>query len=97
MHADMFKTLYEYNYAAHRRVWDCIMHLTDEQFVERVDYSIGSVRNHCVHLTNVDARWLARLQGKPLPEGLNNDDFGTRDATRARWETDCGCEWELLV
>jgi uncharacterized damage-inducible protein DinB len=83
---DYFRTYCEYNYATHRRVWDCIDHITDEQFVEDVHYSIGSIRNHCVHLASVDNRWLARLRNEPVPEGLKYEDFPTRAVTRERWE-----------
>jgi uncharacterized damage-inducible protein DinB len=81
-----FKKFYDYNYALHRRVWECIDHVTDEQFVEEVPYSIGSIRNHMVHLTRVDERWLARLNGSQVPNALQYADFATRSATRARWE-----------
>lgn len=86
MTIDYFRTLWDYNYSLHRRVWECIAHLTDAQFIEEVDYSIGSIRNHYVHLAGVDSRWLARLQGAPVPEGLKYGDFPTREATRVRWE-----------
>lgn len=84
MTIDYFRTLWDYNYSLHRRVWECIAHLTDAQFIEEVDYSIGSIRNHYVHLAGVDSRWLARLQGAPVPEGLKYGDFPTREATRVR-------------
>ncbi len=85
MNADTIRALLEYNYAAHRRLWDGILPLTDEQFVQDVAYSIGSVRNHMVHLINVDLRWLARLQHAPLPERLSEADFTTSEATRQKW------------
>lgn len=86
MRADYFRTLYDYNYATHRRIWDCIMHLSDEQFVQDVNYSIGSIRNHYVHLIGADDRWLSRLQGVALPAAVGNEDFTAREATRRRWE-----------
>lgn len=86
MDISTFKKFYDYNYALHRRVWECIDHITDAQFVEEVPYSIGSIRNHMVHLTGVDERWLARLNGSPVPNALQYADFATRAATRARWE-----------
>ncbi len=62
------------------------MTLTDEQFRQDVDYSIGSLRNHYVHLTNVDGRWLARLKGTELPTALTNEELPTRELVRSRWE-----------
>ncbi|HMM29583.1 MAG TPA: DinB family protein [Aggregatilineaceae bacterium] len=86
MNADMLRALYAYHFSLHRRVWECIDHLTDEQFVAPVEYSIGSVRNHMVHLASVEERWLARIAGSPVPERLVYEDYPTRAAARARWE-----------
>ena len=38
MNADALRALYTYHFKLYRRVWDCIDHLTDEQFVAPVDY-----------------------------------------------------------
>jgi uncharacterized damage-inducible protein DinB len=86
MKIEYFRTLWDYNYGLHARVWECIDHISDGQFVEEVDYSIGSIRNHYVHLASVDRRWLARLTGAVLPEGLKYGDFPTRKEVRVRWE-----------
>lgn len=87
MGIEYFKTLWEYNYGSYRHLWDCMEKLSDEQFCQEVNYSIGSLRNHWVHLIAVDSRWLARLQGGPVPEGPKYEEFSERAATRARWET----------
>ena len=84
MNADALRALYTYHFTLYRRVWDCIDHLTDEQFVAPVDYSIGSVRNHMVHLATVEHRWLARVAGSPLPDRLRYEDYPTRAAARAK-------------
>lgn len=86
MNIEYLRTICHYNYDMHRKVWDCIMRLTDEQFVQDVDYSLGSVRNQYVHVASVDNRWLGRLQGSPTPEGLKNEDYTTREVLRARWD-----------
>lgn len=83
MNADALRALYRYHFALYRRVWACIDHLTDEQFVAPVEYSIGSVRNHMIHLASVEQRWLSRVAGTPLPDRLSYDDFPTRAAARA--------------
>lgn len=74
-----------YNYQAHRHLWDCIDQLNDIQFVEEIAYSIGSLRNHYVHLIGVDSRWLARLQGNPVPTKPPEDQLNTRSIVKARW------------
>jgi uncharacterized damage-inducible protein DinB len=86
MNIDYVRTLYDYNYGLHRRVWDCIMHLSDEQFVQDIDYSIGSVRNHMVHVMGADERWIARIKGIPVPGFPNIDDYPTRDIAFAKWK-----------
>jgi len=43
MNASHYRRLVDYNYWAHRRVWDCVTPLTDEQFRRPSDYSIGSL------------------------------------------------------
>ncbi len=86
MNADDLRRLFAYHFTLHRRLWECIDHLTDEQFVAPVNYSIGSVRNHMVHLASVEQRWLARVAGTPLPDRLDHNDYPTRAAARAKWD-----------
>lgn len=85
MNADALRALFAYHFTVYGRVWECIDHLTDEQFAAPVDYSIGSVRNHMIHLASVEQRWLSRVAGTPLPDRLNYDDFATKAAARAQW------------
>lgn len=86
MDSDSLRTLLRYNYASHRHLWDSIMQLTDEQYVEEVPYSVGSVRNHMTHLISTDERWIARLLGTELPSRLRPEDCPTRETTLRRWE-----------
>lgn len=85
MNADYIRFLLQYNYDMHQRVWACIDHLSDEQFVEETDYSLRSVRNQMVHVMGVDERWLARVRDEPLPARPDAADFPTRAAVRAYW------------
>jgi uncharacterized damage-inducible protein DinB len=86
MNTDYFRTIFAYNYARHDKLWECIAHLTDEQYTRDSAYSVGSIRNHMVHLASVDARWLARIEGTPPPEGLMYEDFPTAQATNLVYE-----------
>jgi uncharacterized damage-inducible protein DinB len=81
------RELIEYNYAAHRRLWTCIERLTDEQFTQEFDYSMGSIRNHMVHVMSADQRWMTRVTGEALSDRLNSSDFPTYEAVRERWQT----------
>lgn len=79
--------LYEYGYWAFDRVWTCIMPLSDEQFIQETDYSMGSIRNQVVHIMSASRRWMERLQGIEVLPHLEFDAFQTKDATRAMWDT----------
>ena len=78
--------LYSYTYWAFERVWDCIMPLTDAQFTQDIDYSIGSIRNHVVHMMSGTRRWMERLQGIEIAPHLPFDDYATRTAAKAQAE-----------
>ena len=86
---EIFRTLFDYNDALYRRIWDSIMQLTDEQFVQAVDYSHGSLRNQIVHVAVVDARWLRGLQERPDAQQFTLDpvDYPTRAGARALWDS----------
>ena len=56
-------TLFDYHFAMYQRIWESINQLTDEQFLQAVPYSHGSVRNQMVHVVAAEARWLLGLKG----------------------------------
>jgi uncharacterized damage-inducible protein DinB len=87
MNADSFRHLYDYHFAANRKIWDThIVHLTDQQFREPVKYSVGSVRNQVVHMLNIDDRWFSGLRGMEVPGFLNPAHFARREKIRAMWD-----------
>jgi len=93
---DVFHTLFEYNHTLYQRVWESVMHLTDEQFVQPVDYSHGSLRNQMVHVIVTQTRWMRGLKGIPEARAfkLDPEDFPTRQSAFDLWET---AEKELLA
>lgn len=87
MNADAFRHFYDYHFAQNRHIWDAyIMPLTQEQFIQRVGYSVGSVRDQVVHLMSVDDTWFSALRGVEIPEMLNPVHFYERSIIRARWD-----------
>jgi uncharacterized damage-inducible protein DinB len=86
MNPEAIRLLFEYHYWASERVWDCIMALTDEQFVQPLDYSQGSIRNHIVHVMSTTQRWIKRLQQVDVPAHLAFGDYPTRAETKAMWD-----------
>ncbi|MDX2162091.1 MAG: DinB family protein [bacterium] len=87
MNVKAMRHWYAYHFAENRALWDrCIVGLTQEQFTQPVDYSLGSVRNHIVHLVSVDDTWFSGLRGLAIPDMLNPLDFHDRAAIRTQWD-----------
>ena len=86
MNPEAIRLLFEYHYWASERVWECIMTLTDEQFVQPIDYSLGSIRNQIVHVMSATQRWIKRLQQAQVSEQLAFGDYPTRAEAKAMWD-----------
>lgn len=86
MDKDYLIRLFDYNFWAHRRVWDCVMQLTDEQFKHERDYSIGSIYIHCLHTMAVEHWWFHFMKTGEL-DFFEPEDYPHRIAIRARWDT----------
>jgi uncharacterized damage-inducible protein DinB len=87
MNADAIRNIYEYHFTINRKIWDrCVTLLTQEQFVEKKDYSVGSVRNQVVHMQNIDDRWFSGLRGEPVPGFAKFEEYTDRDQIRAMWD-----------
>lgn len=87
MRADDIRSLYDYHFALNRRLWDeSVMALTDEQFLEPIAYSVGSVRNQVVHLMDVEGGWFEGLRGLPRRGFYNPVHWPTRAKIRAHWD-----------
>jgi uncharacterized damage-inducible protein DinB len=87
MNADAFRQFYDYHFAENHKIWDWfVKRLTPEQFTQPLGYSHGSVRDHLVHIMDVDEGWFSELQGitpsEPLPAAQGDD----RQAIRAHWD-----------
>ncbi|NJL95973.1 MAG: hypothetical protein HC915_20705 [Anaerolineae bacterium] len=64
MNADAFRQLYDYHFSENRKLWDSyVTSLSPADFTLPVAYSLGSVRDHIVHLTEVDHSWFSELKG----------------------------------
>lgn len=87
MTPEQLQKLYAYTYWAFDRVWACIEALTDEQFTQDIDYSIGSIRHHVVHLMSAERRWMQRMQGILEPTAhFSFEDFTTKQAARTQYD-----------
>lgn len=85
MNKTYFIELFDYNYWAHRKVWDCVTQLSDEQFKHELDYSIGSIWIQCLHTMAVEHWWFHFL-GEGILDFLEAEDYPTREAIRAKWD-----------
>jgi uncharacterized damage-inducible protein DinB len=96
MDANYFRGLFDYNYWAHRRVWDCVMQLNEEQFAHPCDYSIGSVYEQVVHTMGAEWLWLQRVNGVSPEMIPGTADYPTRTAIRTKWDT-VEAEWRAYL
>jgi uncharacterized damage-inducible protein DinB len=78
--------LLDYNFWAHRRVWDCVSELTAEQFTRNQAYSLGSVKNQIVHTMGVERLLFIRAQGQPNEPILKPEQFNARADIRSAWD-----------
>jgi uncharacterized damage-inducible protein DinB len=85
MTKDYFRELYQYNYWAHRQVWRCIESLTEVQFNQPLDYSIGAIHLQCVHTMAVESWWFHFLRTGEL-RFIELEEAPDRPAIRARWD-----------
>lgn len=85
MDAQVFVTLYDYNAWANRRVWDCVMQLSDTQFDQEIDYSIGAIHTQVAHMMGVEYWWFQFLRTGEL-KFVTEADIVSRATIRARWD-----------
>jgi uncharacterized damage-inducible protein DinB len=86
MKTDEIRSIFDYNFWAFDRVWKCISQISDEQFVEEIDYSTGSVRNIIVHIMSGNRSWMSVLKGIDIPPRLVFEDFDTCLKTKEKWD-----------
>ena len=87
MSTALFRHVYDYHFAQNREIWDtAIVKLPQEKFVQPIAYSIGSVRNHIVHMINVDNVWFSDLRGVEISAWHEPEDFPDRQKIREMWD-----------
>ena len=81
----MHRLLINYNYWAHRQLWDCILTISEADFKKPVSYSMGSVHEQVVHVIRAEAMYYARIHAEPIPE-FNHLDYPDYASIRAKWD-----------
>ena len=66
MRPNEMRMVYGYGYWAFERVWECVLQITDEQFVQEIGYSRGSIRHQVVHIMSATQRWIIRLKQETM-------------------------------
>lgn len=76
--------IWDYNYWAHHKLMDNIMTISHDDFVREIDYGLGSLHRHMVHVMWTEALWLRRIQGQ---ERINwtIEDYPTRENVIQQW------------
>ncbi|MFN8419467.1 MAG: DinB family protein [Anaerolineae bacterium] len=86
MNAQAFRHFYDYHFYEYRKLWKVyITSLPQELFIKDADYSLGSVRNHIIHLINVEEGWFTGLRKVDFAEPLDAA-VEDRNVIRARWD-----------
>ncbi len=87
MSADAFRQLYDYHFSENHKIWDSYLPLlSDEDFLQDVGYSYGSVKSQIVHLINAETAWFCELRGVEVPEDRDPASFADRGSIRAHWD-----------
>jgi uncharacterized damage-inducible protein DinB len=87
MNADAFRELFDYHFTINHKIWtQCILPLTQEQFLQEIPYSVGSVRNQIVHMMDIEDVWFRDLQGEPFNGHADADQYNDRPHLRANWD-----------
>ncbi len=70
-----------------RKLWDSyITALSQDQFTQPAAYSVGSVRDHVVHMMEVDDIWFSELMGLTDPAVPFVEDSTDRATIRRQWD-----------
>lgn len=96
MDAAYLRRLIDYNYWAHKRVWECVLALTEEEFTRDSDYSVGSVHAQVVHTMGAEWLMISRAKGNPIPRIPPAEQYPTREAVRVRWD-ELEAEWRAYI
>ncbi len=81
MNKTLFTSMYQYNYWAHRKVWGCVMELSEEDYRQPLDYSIGSIESQVIHTMLVEESYFRFLTDNVM--GMRNEaDYPTRESVR---------------
>ena len=79
------KCLFDYMYWANCQMWECAIALNDQQLSTDLDYSVGSIRAHLVHMVSMDNLWINFLWHDDV-EFLTDRQLPTLIKIREEWD-----------
>lgn len=85
MTREFFQEIYDYSYWAQRRVWACVEQLSEEQFTQDLESSVGALFDQCLHTMAVESWWFHFLATGELVF-LQAEDYRTRAVLRTKWD-----------
>jgi len=83
---EVIRSLYDHSAWANQRIFSATAELSEEQFLEEVGPSYGSLRNTFVHTMSAQWIWLERWQGTSPPAMMDRADFPDLNSILTRWE-----------
>lgn len=86
MITEVIRPLYDYSAWANQRILETAGNLSEDQFLENVGPSHGSLRNTFVHTLSGQWIWLERWQGTSPPAMMKSADFPDLASLRNRWK-----------
>lgn len=85
MSLTLIRTMFEYNWWTHRRVWDVAMTVTDADYERDLGYSVGSIGAQLRHVVAVEYWWLHFLRTGAV-QRLDTNAVIDRQILRTTWD-----------
>ena len=86
MITEVIRSLYAHSAWANQRIFNVTAELSEDQFLEVVGPSYGSLRNTFVHTMSAQWIWLERWQGASPQAMMDREDFPDLTSILTRWE-----------
>jgi uncharacterized damage-inducible protein DinB len=86
MNQDFFVQLYDYNFWADHKFFECVLALSDDQFYQEIDFSAGAICNHLVHILAVEYWWIHFLRTGQLDFPFDDEVHYPREELRRKWD-----------
>jgi uncharacterized damage-inducible protein DinB len=83
---ELFRTLFQYNQWADRRMVEACSTLTNEQFTRDLGSSFRSVRDTLVHLYGAEWVWNERIEGRSPTSLVGGSGFPDLESVRSKLE-----------